>query len=40
MKIDIIKKDNKTITHQQIELRDGLVFMRLKRRGFEKNAYH
>ena len=30
--IDILKKEARFYTHKQIELKDGLVFMRLKKR--------
>ena len=32
--IDILTKNDSSYTHKQIELKDGLVFMRLKKRIF------
>lgn len=34
--IDIVKVDGVLYTHKQIELRDGKVYMRLKRRNLQK----
>ncbi|MBU0628522.1 MAG: hypothetical protein KKC75_04990 [Nanoarchaeota archaeon] len=36
--IDILKKETKFYTHKQIEIKDGLVFMRLKKRFFYNHA--
>lgn len=32
--IDILSKNDSSYTHKQIEIKDGLVFMRLKKRIF------
>ena len=38
IKVDLIKKSKDFYIHKQIERRDGLLFMRLKKRAFHNYA--
>lgn len=37
-KVDIVRQDSESIIHKQIEFRNGLMFVRLKKRRFPLHA--